>query len=297
MTQLTAMHRRRRALDRARGMVLSVVLATALVSALAGPALGEDGRPIRFGARTDVPPMAYEDSEGVLRGYSIDICDEVRKVFAELFPERRIEDGYVRVTAGDRQQKIISGEVDTVCGAFSVTESRLKDFDYSFLTFTGGAGVVALRKVETLLPRATKAPVDETMKVAVVNETTTKELVESLLGTSVSIQLKTTHQDAFRALVQREVDLYFGDREILQAMVERSGNADEFVVGGKFLTYEPYALPFAKGKNVELRHAANKAIGRLYRSKQILSIFKRHFDGKEPNEALLSLYRLYAIPE
>lgn len=273
------------------------VLGVVVASALAAPALAEDGRPVRFGARTDVPPMAYEDSDGTLRGYSIDICDEVKKVFAELYPERRIEDGYVKVAAGDRQQKILNGEVDTVCGAFSVTESRLKNFDFSFLTFTSGAGAVALRKVDTLLPRTTKEPADAAMKVAVVTDTTTRELVESLLGTSVSIEPKTTHQDAFRSLVQREVDLYFGDREILQAMVERSGNPGEFVVGGKFLTYEPYAMPFAKGKNVELRHAADKAIAKLYRSKQILNIYKRHFGGADPNDVLQSLYRLYAIPE
>jgi len=100
MTQRSAMQRDRRGFERALGVVPGLVLAAVLGAALAGPVLAEDGRPIRFGARTDAPPMAYEDSEGVLRGYSIDICDEVRKVFAELFPERRIEDGYVKVTAG-----------------------------------------------------------------------------------------------------------------------------------------------------------------------------------------------------
>lgn len=277
--------------------VQALVAAAVLASVPLATSAADDADPIRFGARVDVPPLAYEDDDGQLRGYSIDLCEEVKKTFAELFPERRIEEGYVKLTVSSRQDMLRNGEVDTICGAFSVTESRLKDFDFSFLTFVGGAGVATLRHQGPLLPRPVKLPSDTTAKVAVLRDTTTRELVESLLGTSVTILPMDTHQEAFQALADSEVDYYFGDRAILQAMADRSGDADRFQVSGRFLSYEPYAMPFAKGENTDLRYATNKALAKLYRSKRIFGIYERHFNGEAPNEVLQSLYRLYAIPE
>jgi|GEM_PF-246822 len=254
--------------------------------------------PIRFGARIDTPPMSYRDEGQQFRGYSIDICESVRETYAALYPDRAIEPGYVEVTAENREEKLSSGDVDVICGPFSMTARRMETFDFSFLVFASGASVATLRRPQTLgQPLLEAGAAKPPARVAVVSETTTEALVRKQLRTSVDIVRKADHMAAFAALIGGEADYYFGDRVILTAVAERSNAGADVVVGGKFLTYEPYALPFARGKNGDLRLAANLAIAKLYRDGGIKHIYKNNFGERRPSELLLALYRLYALPE
>src|SRR3546814_6703393 len=106
------------------------------------------------------------------------------------------------VTTADRQEKLLSGEIDTVCGPFSITESRMADFDFSFLIFVSG-GSVAARRPSSVIPAAPQAMQGALQRVAVVSETTTLEFIESLLGTSVAVDRKATPDEAFAALAAR----------------------------------------------------------------------------------------------
>lgn len=269
-----------------------------LILTLLLPAAVEAGetRVIHFGARADAPPISYRTADGRFRGYAIDICEAVKKAYRARHPEREIAEDYVLVTTADRQEKLRNGEVDTVCGPFSITESRMAEFDFSFLIFVSG-GSVAARRPDGLIPALPQPTSDTLQRVAVVSETTTLEFITSLLGTSVEIDRKATHDEAFAALDAGEVTYYFGDRAILNAVVGRAANADAFVVGGKFLTYEPYALPFAKGRSAGLRDAANAAIAELFRSRRIHDIYENHFPGQRPSDLLQSLFQLYALPK
>lgn len=279
------------------GFRAAAFVAPLLALLLLAPAAeaGETGA-IHFGARADAPPISYRTADGRFRGYAIDICEAVKKVYRARHPEREIAEDYVLVTTADRQEKLRSGAVDTLCGPFSMTEGRMADFDFSFLIFVSG-GSVAARRPSGVIPGMARWNVGEVQRVAVVSETTTLEFVSTLLGTSVEIDRKATHDEAFAALAAGEVSYYFGDRAILNAVVRRAANADEFVVGGKFLTYEPYALPFAKGRSPDLQDAANAAIAELFRSRRILGIYENHFPGQRPSDLLQSLFQLYALPE
>src|SRR3546814_19430798 len=83
---------------------------------------------------------------------------------------------------------------------------------------------------------------------------------------------------------------------ILNAVVGRADNAADFLVGGKFLTYEPYALPFAKGRPPELRDAANATIAELFRSRRVHAISATHIPGRRQRDVLPRLFQLYTLP-
>src|SRR3546814_14396639 len=98
-------------------------------------------------------------------------------------------------------------------------------------------------------------------RVAVVSETTTLEFIESLLGSSVEVDRKATHDEAFAALAAGAVTYYFAYRALLNAVVGRAANAGDFIVGGKFMPYEPYALPFAKARPPDVRQSGEGCVG------------------------------------
>src|SRR3546814_20734880 len=104
-------------------------------------------------------------------GYAIDICEEVKKAYRARHPEREIAEDYVLVTTADRQEKLLSGEIDTVCGHFSITESRMADFDFSFVSFVS-CGSVAARRPSIVITEAPQEMQGELQRVAEVSEQT-----------------------------------------------------------------------------------------------------------------------------
>ena len=214
------------------------------------------------------------------------------RTFCKLDPPLRAED--------DRQAMIeglADGSIDMICGPFSITAERMERFDYSFLIFASGAGVATRREVSTLLQPSVKAAKERPAQVVVVSETTTEALVQTLLGTAVDIMRMPTHTAAYDALSSGKADFYFGDRVILNAVAARSKLGKDIVVGGKFLTYEPYALPVLRGRNQDLLRAANLAIAALYRDGGIENVYKSHFPDQRPSDLLQALFQLYALPE
>src|SRR3546814_7822465 len=75
----------------------------------------------------------------------------------------------------------------------------LADFEFSFLIFVS-VGSVAARRPSSVIPAAPQAMQGALQRVAVVSETTTLEFIESLLGTSVEVDRKATHDEAYAAL-------------------------------------------------------------------------------------------------
>lgn len=270
--------------------------ALALAATLAAAAAAAEP-PIRFGARADAPPISYRTEDGQFRGYAIDICEAARAAFQRRHPDREVAPGYVEVTAANRETMLADGAVDMVCGPFSVTAERMDRFDFSFLIFASGASVATRREVSTLLQPSAKSADKRPAQVVVVSETTTEALVQNLLGTAVDIMRMPTHTAAFDALSGGKADYYFADRVILSAVAARSKLGDDIVVGGKFLTYEPYALPVLRGRNQDLLQAANLAIATLYRDGGIENIYKSHFPDQRPSDLLQALFQLYALPE
>lgn len=276
----------------------AAVLAAAILVLLADALPAAAAEAVRLGVRRDAPPMSYYDPESDrYRGYTIDICREVLKVYHRaLGLEEAPPPVYVQVTAGDRLKKLQDGEIDVLCGATTVTVARLPQADFSFFTFLSGAGVMVRQQAESNLQMQQQTAKKQAPRVGVVANTTTEERVEELFRSAATVVPVTSHDDAFQKLQAGEIDYYLGDRVILQATLERSDYADAFVVGPGFLSYEPYAIPVAAGKRA-LLVAANTAIAELYRSGRIEQIYRAHFGDRPKGDALAYLYRAFAVPE
>src|SRR3546814_14706795 len=119
----------------------------------------------------------------------------------------------------------------------------MADFDFSFLIFVSG-GSVAARRPSSVIPAAPQAMQGALQRVAVVSETTTLEFIESLLGTSVEVDRKATHDEAFAALAAGAVTYYFADRAHLNSVLGLADNAGPLLCAGNVLTPRPLRVPF-----------------------------------------------------
>lgn len=253
---------------------------------------------VRIGARSDTPPMSYKDENGVFRGYTIDICHRIRDAYNKNSEKSPVTFQFVEVNAFNRFELLDAGEISAICGATTITVERMKKYDFSFFTFVSGASVMA--KVPTanaFSPRTrTLARTEGTeVHVAVVSDTTTRQRMEELLGTSVILVPMRTHFDALDALESDEVQYYVGDRVILQRVLTIKGTDPSLKLGARFLTYEPYAIPIDANRK-DLLLAANEAIADLYRSGDITTLYDSYFPESRPSPMLNYMYQLFSIP-
>jgi ABC-type amino acid transport substrate-binding protein len=105
------------------------------------------------------------------------------------------------------------------------------------------------------------------------------------------------HADGLAAVVDRRADVYATDRAILMGLVTSASNPRQFALLDRYLSYEPYALMLRRG-DPEFRLAVNRSLARLYRSGQVLDIYRRWFgQWGDPSPLTLGMYAVEGLPE
>ena len=101
-----------------------------------------DKKTLVVGVRTDAPPFSSQlaGSDGKYQGFSVSLCEEIaaRAVREGLYCDWRFE----KVTATDRFNMLVAGDIQLLCGATTVTLERERAVDFSLLTFIDRKSVV-----------------------------------------------------------------------------------------------------------------------------------------------------------
>src|SRR5205807_6701041 len=83
-------------------------------------------------------------------------------------------------------------------------------------------------------------------------------------------------------VLDRKADVLFGDRAILLQAAKRNVSEDLLVLDRLF-TYEPIALGFSRGDE-DLRLLVDRTLSRIYRSKELGSLYSKWFGSLEESE-------------
>ena len=251
---------------------------------------------IRIGYRQSEPPMSFRDNDGNPVGYSIDLCDRIVTAVKTKIDKSDISVDYVPVNAQNRFTAIKDNKIDLLCGATTKTLSRSELVDFTQLTFVTGTSLMSLRK----------APIDSLAdlkgkKVAVVKGTTTQEVLDySLKETSTDAEVVVVDSAAqgFDMLKENKVDAYCSDQVVLIGLLLSSETPDRFHVAEGTFSYEPFALALRRN-DADFRLVADRVLSDLYRSGQILDIYKKWFGlfSDQIPGAIAAAYQLNAIPE
>ncbi|MDH3594773.1 MAG: amino acid ABC transporter substrate-binding protein [Rhodospirillales bacterium] len=251
---------------------------------------------IRLGYRESEPPMSFVDESGKPVGYSIDLCRRIATaVKAELkMPEIAVE--LVPVNAANRFTALSDNKIDILCGSTTKTLSRSEIVDFTQLTFVTGASLLSLdgSKVAAVADLQGK-------KVGVVKGTTTIEVLKGALKDSLTeaeVVPVDSASDAVKSLLDGKIDAFSSDQVVLIGLVLTSEDKGDLVISNELFSFEPFALAVRRN-DADFRLVADRVLSHLYRSGQIIQIYKKwfgQFSNKAP-AALGAVYRLNATPE
>lgn len=250
---------------------------------------------ITLGFREGAVPFSFLEASGSKPvGYSVELCERVVTGIRKELGLPGLAVKWVPVSGETRFQQVLSGEVDLECGTTTITLSRQAQFDFSLMTFIDGAAFLA---------RAGPAPkaLEELrrMPVAVSTGTTTEQHLRKVLEKhKIDIELVPvkSHAEAMALLREGKVALYASDRTVLVGLALANPQASGFVLLDLMLSYEPYGLMLRR--DPDFRLAVDRALAGIYRSGEIIDIYRRWFGPLgEPTELLKAMYLIQALPE
>lgn len=280
-----------------RSTIVLLALAAAVLPARAEDALDRIARSgeVRLAVRADAPPFSARNEQGVIAGYSVDLCQAVVAELA-IRLNRPVRPVLVEVTGANRLDAIAGGGADLLCEATSYTLSRRERMEFSLITFVTGV-VLAVRRdsplaqgFETELPRRIGVLRGSTA------ETRLRQVLNQTPGRSMMVPFDN-HALAIDAILSGAVDGYAADREIILAQMFAAGAGDLIAISNQVLSYEPYALALPLNEP-RLRLVADRALAGLYRSGAIRDVLLKWFGERALTDPTVQLvFRLQSIPE
>jgi glutamate/aspartate transport system substrate-binding protein len=250
---------------------------------------------LTIGYRESSPPFSFLGADKRPIGYSIDLCRHVARAVQQRLGLADLKLNWVPVTPESRVGAVAQGTVDIECGSTTITLSRQEEVDFSLTTFVDGGSLLTLStaNLRGLGDLAGK-------RIAVARGTTTeKALAEYLKGEFITVQTVPVkdHAEGVAALEAGKADAYASDRGILMGLALTAKDPKRFALANVVFSYEPYALMVPRNDGA-FRLTVNRALARLYRSTEIMTIFDGWFGAfGKPSAALQAMYRLNALPE
>jgi glutamate/aspartate transport system substrate-binding protein len=254
----------------------------------------QETKTISVAYRTDAMPFSYEEADKKPTGYTVELCRSVIVVMErQLGTPLQVK--WVPVTAQTRFTAISSGQADMECGASSITLGRLKEVDFSSLTFADATGILVRSSTEgySLSALANK-------KIGVMAGTTNERALNDALKAKVlsaTVVLVKSREEGLAQLEAGTIDGFAGDRLLLLGLVGKVKDPKSLALLADALSYEPYAIALPRG-DWAMKQSVNAALSQIYASAALPELYGRWFAGLgNPSVVLEVMFALGRLPE
>lgn len=278
-----------------------LILCALLWPLLAGAGVGALDRigaskTIRITYPANAYPIAFKDSDGAPRGYSVDLCRRVVASIQRDLGLDALEIAWLEGNTPRRLAAIATGEADLDCGITTLTLTRQQRVDFSNVVFVESGGILVksdagIKAVSELGGK----------RVGVVPETTTEHRLRAMLTERlINAELVPIRdaKDGREQLVAGRLNAVASDRLVLIGQVMAGDDsAGDFSILDADFSVEPYAFALPRN-DADFRLAVNRGLARVYRTVEIDRIFERWF-GREsaPSELLEAVFFIFGLAD
>ncbi|GGC93751.1 amino acid ABC transporter substrate-binding protein [Vreelandella lutescens] len=232
----------------------------------------------------DTAPFSYEDEEGNVLGYSIELC---RRVAAQLqqqlnLPTLDIE--YVFRTPGNRVQLLNSGVIDIECNASTNNAERRRSADFSLSHFFVSVRFVSLKEnhfftLQDLAGRSVSVA-RGTVNVGQINQANREQQL------NLSVVPVETLQEAFDLVTEGRVAAFAMDDILLSTMIAASNDPSAYALSEEAITAEePLGLLMRRGDQPFVEQV-NQALREIYQRGEMLELYERWFQQPLPGKGI-----------
>ncbi len=263
---------------------------------------------LTLGFVTDEAPFSEKSGAGQPHGYSIDLCQKVVESVKGRAGLGQVTADYRPVSLQQGLQAVADGELDLLCGAATDTLSRRERVSFSIPIFNGGIGALISKRADPTLVRILKGEAPRTGPTwrasinrglanhtyAVHSGTVTRAWLMKQIsqrGVIVDVVEVDTHAEGIKLILEGKADAYFGDRVIVDNLVEKEPRKSDLMLIDRYFTIEPIALVLPRNDD-DFRLLVDTVLSEFYRSDEFDSVYGRYFGP--PSDSSKFLFKLYS---
>ena len=232
----------------------------------------------------DTAPFSYQDDEGNVRGYSIELCQRVAEQLQQQLNLPKLDIEYVFRTPGNRVQLLNSGEIDIECNASTNNAERRRSADFSLSHFFVSVRFVALKEnqffpLQALAGRSVSVA-RGTVNVGQINQANREQQL------NLSVVPVETLQEAFDLVTEGRVAAFAMDDILLSTMIAESEDPSAYSLSEEAVTAEePLGLLMRQGDQAFVEQV-NQALREIYQRGDILALYERWFLQPLPGKGI-----------
>ena len=253
---------------------------------------------LRIGYREDARPLSFE-VDGKPAGYSVDLCRRIATGVSEHLSLPGMKAVYVPVTAENRFDSLVKGDIDIECGATTITLGRLEQVDFTLMTFVTGGSFLskADSRVSTGADLAGK-------RVAVMRDTSTATALQNYL-TENKIDARVVQVESrdtgMSRLARGDVDAFAGDQIVLLGAALNAIEANDganFSFADELFSYEPYAF-MVRRNDADFRLVVNRELAEIFRDGDQAPIYQEWIgsNGVKASPMLIAMYLVQGLSD
>jgi len=249
---------------------------------------------IKLAYRTDARPFSFLNDNKEPMGFTIDLCKLVVSSIGRQLGIGDLKIEWIPVNVQTRFATVASGKADMECGSSTVTLGRMKEVDFSNFIFVESTSIVVAKasNIRTFTDMAGK-------RIAVASGTTNEQAIiaqlkqQKIEATVISVK---DGGEAVALLEAGKADGFASDKLLLVGAHMK--NPQDLMMLPDDLSVEPYAITLPRG-DWALRLAVNTGLAEIYRTGQIIPIFKGWFDrvGMQMGPVLRIMYGLGSLSD
>lgn len=203
---------------------------------------------LKLGLDASFPPLGFEDENGEIVGFDIDLAKAVCDYYG-------IELECIPIEWDNKDAELQSGNIDCIWNGLTVTKERQETYCMS-RPYLGNRQVVIVPEGSSIVSLADLAG----KKIALQSDSSASEALEANEEVNASIGEKVELLDNLTAIMDLKsgnVDAVIMDEVVASYVISTSG--DPLVILEESLAPEQYAIGFAK-ENTELCRAVEDAL-------------------------------------
>ncbi|MDJ0728769.1 MAG: amino acid ABC transporter substrate-binding protein [Crocosphaera sp.] len=211
---------------------------------------------LNAGVRKDAIPFGYVNNKGKWTGYSVDLIHLIHKRLEKEL-NQPIKLNLREATIDSRFRIVQRGDVDIMCGATTITQTRLKRVDFSVPFFmTGAQFLVKLEDAPNFDYNGNLTDIP----IAFLPGTTTQEIIPQIYPLANWKDIKS-RQEGVQKLKQDEVKAVVSDGILLLGEIVQQGNnlGDFVLLPSQPITRELYGCILPQN-NTQFKQLVNLTI-------------------------------------
>ncbi len=224
-------------------------------------------------------PLSYiEEGRSTPHGLAVALCQRIAKAVQAELKLPRLELRYLPVSSANRIQVIQEGKADIECGSTTDNQKRREQVGFShhhffaavqFLTRSNGPKEWGDLEGKTVV--FTKGT---STQAALLNDVSTKDLKYKVLEGK-------DHTESFALLAEGKADVFVLEDVLLAGLRASAPDPQQFVLAGRRLTIEPYALMLRKDDEA-FQRVVNRELTRLFQSGEYSALYRQWFQSPIP---------------